>query len=410
MFDGKDTAFDTQPLNAHAPLIQVSENNCTVEYIRLVNAYGSAIRFDSVTSGKALNCQIDKAGWAGVAIAGTSSGITVERCSITKAGYRSDLGPDPQHASHPQAIQSNTYSVEDCIFRYNHVYNCYTEGIGASGNTVEFNLVGPTMAPGIYSGEKPSVIRYNLAYGTNNAEYFNNSNNGRRWCSAGISLNEEKGTIDPIWSEIYGNIVIGRFAGLRVSNMTNKSGKKARIYNNTFIDNSNNLMVSKPEYWQATFKNNLSIVYDTKHCRHVGFYGDPSGWDIGPNQWSSVPEDSRLYNLSQDEIGDPRLPKTNGWTNLNGPTSFSFSDLVPPLNSTAINNSKAIKLSNSNIYQVSFLTLGTEFRNLPNNPTFNLIKQYDSGNYWDFGAIVVNSATNQSSTSPPPAPALWIVQ
>jgi hypothetical protein len=410
LFDGQNTAFDQTKINSHSPLIQVNANGCTVDSIRLINAYASAIRIENVTSGLIKNCQIDKAGWAGVLLAGTTSGVTVEGCEITRAGYRADQGPDPKFGTHPQAINANGSNVRGCTFRFNHVYNCYTEGIGGSGNILEFNLIGPTTAPGLYAGEEPSIIRYNLIYGTKNSEFLRISKNGKLWCAAGIGLNEEKSIGDHEYSEIYGNIVVGRYAGLRIANMTKTSGKHAKVYNNTFIDNSFNIMVSEPEYWEITFKNNLSIVYDTKHGRHVACYGDSSGYDIGANHWSSIPEYTDWYNSSRDEISDPMLSKTSGWTSLTGLSSFSFSNLIPSSNFKAINNSKAIKLSNSTGYQANFLTLGTNFGNLPNNPTFKLVSQNNSGSYWDFGAIVAGGSSGQDTSSIPQAPSLWIVK
>mgnify|MGYP003563374125 CR=1 FL=1 len=411
IFDGQNTAYNQAKVNSHAPLIEVSANSCTVDSIRLINAYGSAIRVENVSSGLIKNCQINKTGWAGVLLSGATSGVTVERLEITRAGYRGNEGPDPQFGSHPQAINANGSNVRNCIFRYNHVYNCYTEGIGGNGNISEYNLVGPTKASGIYAGEKGGIIRYNIIYGTTNSEFHIDSKNGRRWSSSGIALDEEKtNSIDSKNSEIYGNIVIGRFAGLRVRNMTKTLGKEAIVYNNTFIDNSYNIMISEPEFWKIHFQNNLSIVYDKIYSRHVVCWGDTYRFDIGPNQWSSIPEDKRWYSISRDEISDPNLSKKNGWTSLTGISDFSFLNLMLPLTSTAINNSKTIKLSSSNGYQSAFLTSGTEFRNLPNNTTFKLTSQNDSGNYWSFGAIVVGSANNQNSSSTPPAPSLWIVK
>jgi hypothetical protein len=411
IFDGQDRAINSMSINVHPPLIQVSGDNCTIESIQLINAYGSALRLSDVKNGVVKNCRINKAGWAGVAIAGYSQGVVVEKCEITRVGWRGDQGPEAAPGmDHPQAIQANTSGVNGCRFRYNHIYNCYTEGIGASGQTVEFNLVGPTTASGIYAGEKTSLIRYNVVYGTLGNGFNREIKNGRKWCASGIGLDEEKAVGTGKYSEIYGNIVVGRYAGLRVRNMTKQLGKEAYVYNNTFIDNAYNVMVSAPEYWKITFKNNLSIVYDKTYSKHVVCWGDSYSWNIGPNHWSSNPEESSWLNTTRDEISDPKLTKTNGWTSLTGVSSFSFSNLIPPLNSTAINNSKAIKLSSSNGYQLTFLASGTDFKRLPNNPTFKLVSQNSSGNYWDFGAIVANGSSSQNASSTPPAPSLWIVQ
>jgi hypothetical protein len=331
IFDGVDKEFNTASVNTHAPLIQIGANGVTVDSIKLINAYASAIRFSNVSNGSVKNCIIDKAGWAGVLLAGATSNVTVERCEITRAGYRGNEGPDPKSGSHPQAINANGSNVRNCIFRYNHVYNCYTEGIGGNGNISEFNLVGPTKASGIYAGEKGGIIRYNIIYGTTNSEFYKDKRNGRSWSSSGIALDEEKtNSPDSKGSQIYGNIVIGRFAGFRVRNMTKTLGKEAQIYNNTFIDNSYNIMISEPEYWKIHFQNNLSIVYDKTYSRHVVCWGDTYRFNIGPNQWSSIPEDKRWYSTSRDEISDPKLTKTNGWTSLTGVSSFSFSNLIPP--------------------------------------------------------------------------------
>jgi hypothetical protein len=389
VFDGKDTAYNDDLLKLHAPLIQINSNYCTVGSIRLVNAYGSAIRFSDVEGGLISQCQILKTGWSGIAIAGNSRKVAVEHCEITQTGWRSDLGPEPiEGMNHPQAINANTAGVDECLFRYNHIYNCYTEGIPASGHIVEYNLIGPTKASGIYAGEKPGVIRYNIIYGSSDSKYHVYNKNGMTWCSNGIGLNEEKYASDGIGSEVYGNIVIGRQSGIRVMNRSKVFGKKAYVYNNTFLDNANNFMISAPEYWQIDVKNNLSIVYDKTHSRHVACFGDSSGWDIGPNQWSSIPEDKNWYSTSRDEISDPKLRKTSGWTMLKSSTDFSFKDLTPLINSTAIENPKAIILSKYSGFQEIFLTSGTDLSKMPSAQVFRKDSQSSGGENWNFGAII----------------------
>jgi hypothetical protein len=387
VFNGKDYAFDTKELHKHAPLIQLNGENCTIDSLRLINAYGSAIRISDVSSGTVISCQINKAGWAGVLI-WASSGVLVEKCEISRVGWRSNLGPEPIHKDHPQAINANNQYVNNCIFRYNHVYDCYTEGIAAAGHIAEYNLVGPTKASGIYAGIKPGIIRYNIIYGTVDSRFHSYSKNGRTWCSNGIGLNEEKYDSDGLGSEIYGNIVIGRQAGIRVMNREKVLGKEAYIYNNTLIDNAHNFMISAPEYWTIKAKNNLSVVYDTAHSTHLVCWGDSSKWDIGPNQWNFAPEDKDWYSKTRDEISDPELGKTSGWSTLGSSVDFSFKDLIPVINSTAIDNPKAIILSKYSGFQEKFLTSGTDISKMPNDPKFKKNSQSSGGENWNFGAIV----------------------
>ena len=404
VFDGKDTPFNDAKINLHAPLIQVSGQNCTLDSIRLINSYGSAIRLSDVTGGLITKCQIDKAGWAGVAIAGTSTGITVELCNITKVGYRGQAGPEPDPEANrwPQAINANTANVGDCLFRYNHIYNCYTEGIGASGNIVEYNLIGPTTSAGIYAGEKSGIIRYNFCYGTiADTQFFISNKNGRGWTNDGISLNEEKYVIKGLVSEIYGNIVVGRLSGIRVMNMSGENGKVARIYNNTFIDNAFNFKISKPETWKIQLKNNLSIINSTDYSKHISCGGDTSGWDIGPNQWSSIPEDQNWYNVVRDEISYPELKSIKGWYSLKNSDDISFDYLIPTANSSAVENPKAVNLSQIVGYQDKFLTSGTVISTLAKNLKFKLESQNTVNNKWNFGAIVGVEQSATASLYPP---------
>jgi hypothetical protein len=136
--------------------------------------------------------------------------------------------------------------------------------------------------------------------------------------------------------------------------------KKHNVYNNTFLDNANNFMISAPEYWQIDVKNNLSIVYDKTHSHMLRALVTLRAGTLGPNQWSSIPEDKNWYSTSRDEISDPKLRKTSGWTMLKSSTDFSFKDLTPLINSTAIENPKAIILSKYSGFQEIFLTSGTD--------------------------------------------------
>ena len=145
----------------------------------------------------------------------------------------------------------------------------------------------------------------------------------------GIGIDEEDASQDPSGSQIYGNIVIGRYAGIRIRNEKNVLGTDVGIYQNIFIDNGYSFYISEPTYWQISLTNNLSVVYDTKYCKHIVCFGDESKWVIGSNHWSSMPQDADWYDVGKDKISDPGLPKDSGWTNLKESSDLHLRDFFP---------------------------------------------------------------------------------
>jgi len=129
------------------PLVQVSAAGAVVEYVTIQNAYGSGIRFDQTVDGTLRHSKIDMMGNAAVELF-KSDNITVEHCQISRAGYHGDQGPEPIYAFHPQAINANDNWSDNCTFRYNYIYNNWTEGIGANSHTVEYNLIGASIGSG----------------------------------------------------------------------------------------------------------------------------------------------------------------------------------------------------------------------------------------------------------------------
>jgi hypothetical protein len=410
-FDGRDTyRGGTAIMKNGTPCILVSDNdsptgdNFIIRNIRIIDAFVSGILVGVVTNGLIQDCIIEQAGWAGIGLFSVSphfvQGVTVERCSISRAGYHANDGPEPYSdgsaTAHPQAINANLDQSINNIFRYNHVFNCWTEGIGASGQLAEYNLVGPTTASGIYAGERPGKVRYNIIYGTTDMDFRNGTaqGHGRAWCANGIGFNDEKNTSNTESAEFYGNIVVGRGSGMRVMNQTGTAGVGPKIYNNLFLNNAYNFKISRADTWSdSVVKNNLSVCYDTNYCDHVISWHDDSQWDIGPNQWWPAQTNDLQWNHSNDEISDPQISKNSGWLNLISSDSFNFADLLPSSGSTAYNNVKALVLSSLGNYESNYLTSNTNLSGMPFNPSFELGGQ-DS--IWNFGA------TLESGTTPPP--------
>jgi len=330
-FDGNDVSWDG---TKRQWMLIVSAANVTVKNLELSEAYGDGVLLDQVSNSNITlsGLVISEIGYAAINFS-RATHVTIEYCDISRSGLHSAAGPstEPGVDDWPQAINVNTYGNSDNIIRYNKIYNIFGEGMGCRGSVCEYNIVGPTTAVGIYSGQGAPVIRYNLVWGNSDTTYAIHYMNGRKWVAGGIGSDCERASNSINGLRIYGNIVVGRGGGISIKNSQGEAGATSTnglVYQNTLIDNGENFSVTHAAYSTYTVKNNLSVVYDTTYASHISLSGTPSTWTIGPNHWSSTPEYSD-FKSEQDLIGDPMLPKTSGWTDLIGESSLRLADLYP---------------------------------------------------------------------------------
>jgi hypothetical protein len=397
-------------------------SNVYIKNMRIQNMYpGGGIIFsgDSIGNfrgpGSVTDCEIEDIGWAGINLnevpntGGTANAILVER------NYLNVVNEYPRLSSlgwWPQAINANNSSYGH-ICRYNVINDVYGEGIGADGfDLVEYNIVSGTKGPAIYcdmqnrSGSiHSSILRYNLSW----------RNPSRHYSTGGdIRINDEKvsGDNSKVTYQIYGNVVIGGWAGISLKNSPADGTAVSRwgkitVYNNTLIDNDRNFAVSNSDYFSSvSIKNNASIISsDAKSsCMHVVAWdnGSWNAWDVSNNFWygDSVDEDADLLEAfrGSNKFGKSHpLKKTSGWRALSAIPSFA--DVYPAAANDLVDQASVKVLSGYSQY----LTTGTNWSALPNNLKFVKADQSNSGAGWDFGAIIFKSGNNtQPSFLPVP--------
>jgi hypothetical protein len=248
---------------------------------------------------------------------------------------------------------------------------------------------------GSSSGGGTSILRYNVAIGTNDGTYCVQVNSGGRdWCSTGVGLADESASKTSTYY-IYGNIIIGYYYGLTSKDSSTGAGsnRTAYIYNNTFIDNKFNFRLE--DYSNATItytiRNNLSVVYDASagHTSVDGLSaGGPwTGYTINTNGWhDEQPEVAGFYDSGTDTVGDAKLPRTTGWQTLAG-IPETVTELLPGAGSMVFGNAADVGTSSDNCVANITAACGvgddTDFTASP--PSIELIDRDDS--QWDLGAF-----------------------
>jgi hypothetical protein len=389
-------------------------SNVNIKNVRIQNMYpGGGIIFDGTSTGKfrgpglVQDCEIINMGHAAVNIyevpndRGSAGAIKIERNKMESlANYAKNTGLN----SWPQVINANGTGSYGHECRYNTISDSWGEGIGAGGmSIVEYNIVSGIQGPGIYkdlwknSGEKQStVIRYNLLWRNPSTQYSKGNS---------IRIQDERvaGNNTDTVIEIYGNIVIGAWAGIELRNDPSDGNASSRIgrvliYNNTLIDNDRNIVgVNSDWFNKVIVRNNASIISSDSQSTavHTSNWGTGvwDNWDISNNyyygknttQESVLPASFRGNNVFGTEYP---LQKTSGWRRLEG--NPSFSDMYPRAGSELNDRVEATVISGYSQY----LTTGTDWSAMPGTPTFVRVNQSDYSKNWDFGAIIFSSNEN----------------
>jgi hypothetical protein len=393
--------------------------NVSIRNLRIQNmSPGGGIKFSGTASsqyfqgpGEVKDCELFNIGWSGIAIyrvpndQGPSGAIIIENNYLDKIMTYRRLGS--------QGIQSNDgYSYgHEC--RYNRVERVNNSGIGAGGfRIVEYNMVSNCDGPSIYVDHATGgglnfsqVVRYNFIWEKSSGEFAGHSE---------IRIDDERGLGDNTNTEIevYGNIVVGGYAGISIrNNPTDGKGwspfGSIKVYNNSFIDNKYNILTKHNERFNhVEIKNNAFIINSDVESSCTNSLNWSSGswanWSWGPNLFvgKSLPN-SPIFRFNVDASSDTSvLTKESGWRKLTSLNNFSFSDFYPRQDSLIIDNPTAERLSSDKGYQIDFLTNGTIFEKLPVSSKILKVNQEKQGRYWDFGAVVFNHGKDVSLSSP----------
>jgi hypothetical protein len=363
------------------------------------------------SSGSVENCELYNIGWSGIVIYRVPNAFGSEHAIKIEFNHLDNLMTYQRQGA--QGIQSNDgYSYgHEC--RYNLVERANNSGIGVGGFSItEYNFISDCDGPSIYIGHAQGggsnfnkIVRYNICLEKSGGKYPGHTE---------IRIDDEKSVGDNTNTEIevYGNIVVGGYAGISIRNNPT-DGKEwspfglVKIYNNTLIDNKYNMLTKFNERFKnVVIKNNALIINSdaesTSNHLVAWSVGNWQNWNWGPNFYSggNLPN-LPFYNVNVDEAKkDSLLKKTKDWKNITSLNDFSFSDLCPIEGSPLVDNPKAHSISKNSGYQNNFLTSGTEYKNLP--ASFKILKanQEEQGKYWDFGAIIFNYGDNSSQALP----------
>jgi hypothetical protein len=343
--------------------------------------------------------------------------LKVENCEIGHT-IQQDLGCS--YTNKPQAIGGNLVNCTNLEVRNTYIYQTGNTGVvagagqalGAKDGIFEYNTIESSRATAIYAdafgvANSVSIIRYNLIFGTNTVAYNGEScaawmdcknapGTNRNWGGIAISINNEKAVGD-ITATVYGNIVIGSYAGLDVRS-SGGGTVNANIYNNFAIDNAVNFYLrSMSGIGTLNFKNNTSISYDTADTMHTKIFSwDSSNVTIDTNHF--YPDDTAEIEGSGDQFetnyisGNPQITKSSGWTSLTGKADFTTAQLFYAANSALI--SGALDLGNSgdscateNIACGLVMNASNiNWHGLPDtNACSSCLQEFDSE--WDFGVF-----------------------
>jgi hypothetical protein len=136
------------------------------------------------------------------------------------------------------------------LIKGNKVYEGCGEGITAyrnsDSNIIEWNYVYDRPSPLLYiNAAEDNIVRYNLAMCGSDTQWIWVGSSNR---AQGLSLGDEHDQVgdDIEGNQLYGNVITGCDAGIRIFQNDGKgSGSRANlIYNNTLIDNDDNIFIS----------------------------------------------------------------------------------------------------------------------------------------------------------------------
>jgi len=308
---------------------------------------------------------------------------------------------------------------------HNVMYDIYGEGIIAQGGDIEYNVVGDCGSVQIYpcafeSDYGHTNVRYNLLiFSAFSSSIYDTHSGGVR---AGVVVYDEGGggNNNNGVVEIYGNIIIHNKDGIQLKChdadalwggedpecQAEDIFDTVKVYNNLFIDQTDSgLEVSVTGEaigkiaTNAYIYNNSFIMYDkadsaSGFCRDRNSVLPDANWHIANNHFYTLGSDGINVDFDTDAVeGDPHLPGEDthslDWDGLvsNGTPYYEqvdFDTHLYPLSTSALINA-GLTLAG---YDATFLTTGTDFRDLPDTETFVETEQGDSGAGWEIGPIV----------------------
>lgn len=416
IFDG---GWDLETFESAARRYEILVQPYSVEYItvqnlKIINSHGYAVRSDSSAQCSEIHIKhidVQDTGRASIDTRHMGNNALVEYCKVVGDNRQFFIG---ESAGWDSGIRARG---DNAICRYCEVGAGWGEGIGvapdvtSSNVLVENNLVWGRQSIGIYLGccALDAIIRNNIVIGTTNTDYHKPwLYGGRTWNPAGIGFNQEIAGKHTYRNKIYGNVVIGCFAGIQSINKSEETvgyNNRQLVYNNTFIDNYYNINTHVNELMDTEYKNNISVIHTdaaaigSKHVRRNQNVGPTSCYRPLGNFWSSTPQFSE-WEHANDVIGDAKLFKTSGWQSISTPSDVDLAEAFAlTTGSAAIDSAQDLGAT----YDDIFLE-GTDFNvadaSDASTPIVVVLGDQDSyGAGWEFGAVIWDLTISDASPS-----------
>lgn len=328
IIDGEDRL----PTGRYDPLVAVTVARVRIENLRVQNSEGRAIGIVSVNEAQVFGCSVSNMYGSGIHIL-KSQGSLVENNFVTLAGLGNKTDGVPWGAAIDIPGSTST------VVRNNTVSETWGEGINAHSGSqytlIERNRLFAVHSAGIYSDAAPdTTIRRNIVLGTSNSAWWR----GTSAVGPGIAVNNEpyhypvgggsqSVSVQSKRAKIYGNLVANTASGIAIwgNSLAESSFDDMLIYNNTLVDNNNQISISDKPKPGAKFLNNILLSLSSG-TRDVD--GMSLGGMVAKNNYYSQGDPGGAYADAGNRFTGLKIAKMSGWRTLTSVDQASWRDFI----------------------------------------------------------------------------------
>ncbi|HEX5048865.1 MAG TPA: right-handed parallel beta-helix repeat-containing protein [Gammaproteobacteria bacterium] len=325
------------PSGRYDALLHVTGDRVRVENIKVMNSRGRGIDFLSSDDSWAVNCYVDRVYGSGIQFQ-SSANAHVQQSYVTHAGQAFKDG-----ATWGSSIE--IYKSLAAVVENNLVFENYGEGINAHGGStatiIQANTVYGVRAVGIYADAAPdTTIRRNIVLGTTNSEYWRSA----RTVGAGIALNNEsyhydrEGLSPAVQTQrarVYDNLVAFTASGVAIwGEYAGSSFDGTVIFNNTFVDNDNQIAVLGTPKPSSKLINNVFLSLSSG--THDVSGGPSLGGMVAKSNYFSQGNPGGDFANAGNRYTGIKLKKMSGWRAISDRTQVTWKDFDNQTDSTSI--------------------------------------------------------------------------
>jgi PKD repeat protein len=337
----------------YEPPIEVDGDYVDVQDIEVDN-WGLGISLSGTNNTTVTNYKVATSYFCGMLIE-SSTNITVANSEIT--------GDDVGRGVYGESSWCSAINVQfttGIVIQNNFIHEGYGEGTdifeGSKNAVVENNTYFSQRAVGVYADWAQNVdIRDNLILGTSNTHFWRDSTA----VGPGIALSNEpyeytNGSVadsDMLKNiNVYDNLVAGTNTGLALWHtgypLSNGGAfVNLNVYNNTFVDNTTQLLAAST--LNSVAENNIFLSISTGTADHTG---TSSGTVFHNNYWSGGNPAAPLADSSTDIYSGIVLSQMTGWRSIATASAIpSWSAFAPTSASSTLGRGTALLAAPYNV-------------------------------------------------------------